>query len=274
MFPLEPIAIFNGDQKMTSDTGDQIRFWAHHHLARQYYQDHNLLSFNQFDLVDWKYLQGTLHSLARLLQLWTAKHVLGIAGTMKFLAYQDNRCPLCPSCGTSVKTCKHVAQCPESGRMEAFSQSSGEVEKWMLAQHTHPDLASLLLAYLRGRGSTTSLECMNYLNLPPIYRDYAASQDVIGWDGFVTGWVLAKLLLLHSSLSHENSWSGSATRWISGLITQLLLVMHTQWIYRCVLVHNCTTGTLILAHKEELLSRFRSNWTLGQMASMNRIGSC
>ena len=52
MFPMEPIVIFVGDQKMTSDTGDQIRFWAHRHLARQYYQDHNLLSSNQFDYVD------------------------------------------------------------------------------------------------------------------------------------------------------------------------------------------------------------------------------
>ncbi len=33
--------------------------------------------------------------------------------------------------------------------------------------------------------------------------------------------------------------------------------MHTQWIYRCVLVHDRTTGTLILAHKEELLSKIQ-----------------
>ncbi len=228
MFPMEPIAIFVGDQKMTSDTGDQIRFWAHCYLARQYYQDHNILSSDQFDHVDWKSIHGTLHGLARLLQLWAAKHVLGIVGTMKFLAHQDNRCPLCPSCRTSIETCKHIAQCPESGHAEAFIQSSGEVEKWMLVHHPHPDLASLFLAYLRGQGSTTCLECLDNLNLPLIYRDYAASQDIIGWDGFVTGWVSAKLLPLHSTLSHESSWSSSATRWILGLITQLLLVTHTQ----------------------------------------------
>ena len=157
MFPLEPIAIFVGYWKI-SDTRDQIRFWAQRHLIKQYHQDHNLLSFDQFDLVDWKSVHGTLHGLARLLQLWAAKHVLGISETMKFLAYQDNRCPLCPSCGTNIETCKHVAQCPESGRTEAFAHSSEEVEKWMLAQHSHPNLASLLLAYLRGQGSTTCLE--------------------------------------------------------------------------------------------------------------------
>ena len=144
----------------------------------------------------------------------------------------------------------------------------------MLAQHTHPNLASLLIAYLRGQGSTTCLECLDNLSLPPIYRDYAASQDVIGWDGFVTGWVLAKLLPLHSTLSHESSQSSSATRWISGLITQLLLITHRQWIYRCVLVHNRTTGTLILAHKVELLSKIQEKLDIGSDGSMNRIGSC
>ncbi len=52
-------------------------------------------------------------------------------------------------------------------------------------------------------------------------------------------------------------------RWISGLITQLLLVTHNQWIYRCVLVHNCTTGVLISSHKEELLKEIDHQLSLG-----------
>jgi hypothetical protein len=52
LFPLKPIGIFDGGQKMTSETGAHIRFWAHLQLARQYYRDHKLLSFDQFDQVD------------------------------------------------------------------------------------------------------------------------------------------------------------------------------------------------------------------------------
>jgi hypothetical protein len=40
---------------------------------------------------------------------------------------------------------------------------------------------------------------------------------------------------------------------MSGLITKLLQVTHIQWIYRCILVYDCTTRTLISTHKEELL---------------------
>ncbi len=84
MFPLEPVGLFVGGQKMMSDTGNHIRFWAHHRLARDYYWDHNILSNEQFDQVDWRSVYDTLHGLPRLFQLWALKHVLGIAGTMKF----------------------------------------------------------------------------------------------------------------------------------------------------------------------------------------------
>jgi hypothetical protein len=52
-------------------------------------------------------------------------------------------------------------------------------------------------------------------------------------------------------------------RWIPSLITQLLRVTNTQWIYQCVLVHDCTTGTLISAHKKVLLKEIEHQLTLG-----------
>jgi hypothetical protein len=87
ILPLEPIGLFVRGQKMRSEIGDHIHYWAHHQLAQQYYLNHKLLSFKQFSLVDWKSIHLTLHDLLRLFQLWAAKHVLGIAGTMKFLTY-------------------------------------------------------------------------------------------------------------------------------------------------------------------------------------------
>jgi hypothetical protein len=162
MFPLEPVRIFVGRQKTTSETGDHIRFWAHHCLAQDYYRNHKVLSTKQFDQVDWKSVHNTLHGLPRLFQLWASKHVLGIAGTMKYLLHQDNRSPICPSCHVCVKTCNHIAWCPEVGRIAAYIQSTQEVERWMLAQDTHPNLVQLLKEYMRGRG-----ERMLYHPQPP-----------------------------------------------------------------------------------------------------------
>ena len=131
MFPLEPVGMFVGGEKMTSDTGGKIRFWAHHQLARKYYKDHNILSPLQFDLVDWQSVHRTLHDLPRLFQVWAAKHILNIAGTMKFLSYQDNRSPMCPSCNCCVESCAHVGRCSEEGRAMAFEQSAQMMEQWL-----------------------------------------------------------------------------------------------------------------------------------------------
>jgi hypothetical protein len=144
MFPLEPVGLFIGGQIMTLDTGNHIRFWANHRLARDYYQDRNILSNEQFDQVDWRSVYNTLHGLPRLFQLWASKHVLGIAGTIKFLLQQDNRSPICPSCQGCAKTCQHITRCPEVGWTAAYIQSIQEVDRWMSAQDTHPDLRQLL----------------------------------------------------------------------------------------------------------------------------------
>ena len=66
--------------------------------------------------------------LSRLFQLWAAKHVNRIAGTMSFLSHQEGRCDRCPSCETCVETCPHIARCPEAGRASAFAQSTDELE--------------------------------------------------------------------------------------------------------------------------------------------------
>jgi hypothetical protein len=132
-----------------------------------------------------------------------------------------------------------------------------------VAQDTHPDLRRLLTEYMQGRGETMCLECSISLDLPLIYQDFAWSQDVIGWDGFAMGMISIKLLPLQSAVSLTNTPSSTSVQWISGLITHLLQVTHTQWIYCCVLVHGRTTGTIISAHKEELLKEIECQLNLG-----------
>ena len=50
---------------------------------------------------------------------------------------------------------------------------------------------------------------------------------------------------------------------MTGLIQQLLQITHVQWIYRNVLVHDKTTGTLVTAHKEELRTEIDQQLELG-----------
>jgi hypothetical protein len=87
------------------------------------------------------------------------------------------------------------------------------------------------------------------------------------------GMISHKLLAIQSAHFHTAGKSYLATRWIAGLITQLLQVTHTQWIYCCMLVHNRTTGTMISEHKANLLKEIKHQLTLGPegLAEKNRF---
>ena len=58
--PLEPICIFLGKNKLTSDNGDRLRFWAHKQVAKDSFYDSKIM-FEEFDLVDWEMVYIALH---------------------------------------------------------------------------------------------------------------------------------------------------------------------------------------------------------------------
>jgi hypothetical protein len=86
---MESVGVFVGTQKMTSDTRNDIRFWAQRQLAMKYNGHQIFLTPTQFNCIDWVSVHRTLHKLPRLFQIWAAKQVLGVTGTIKFLANQD-----------------------------------------------------------------------------------------------------------------------------------------------------------------------------------------
>ncbi len=222
MSPLELIGIFIKGEKLTSETGDQLRFWVHLQLARIFYAKQGIMTHRQFDKIDWRSVHHTLHDLLWVFKVWAAKHVLNIVGMMKFLSYQDGWCKLCPSCQKCKETCHHVARCPEKGQAMAFDQSTHKVEQWLDSNNTYPDLQQFLLQYLRGRGAVTCLKCSTNLDLPHIMQDLAALQDIIGWGNFAMGMVSKKLLQIQSAHLSQCNSGRTAKKWISGFITQLL----------------------------------------------------
>ncbi len=192
LFPLEPIGIFVGGEKLLSEAGPLLRFHAHRQLARSLFHQKKILLRDKFEEVDWELVHRTLHLVPRLFQVWASKHVLGIAGTMKFLAHQDGCEPTCPSCRSCEETCAHIARCPEAGRTKAFLQAVAELSRWMTENKMHPDLVSVISDYAQGRGETSCIECVE--DLPLIVQEFAILQDKIGWGNFIVGMISTKLL--------------------------------------------------------------------------------
>ena len=76
-------------------------------LAKAFFKSQGILTNKLFEEVDWKSVHGTLHSLPKLFQLWASKHVLDVAGTMKFLSYQESE-PQCVQVVRNVLKTVHM----------------------------------------------------------------------------------------------------------------------------------------------------------------------
>jgi hypothetical protein len=250
-----------GGEKLSSETGQLLRFHAHRQLARTFFHQKGILTRDTFNEVDWEAVHRALHAVPWLFQVWASKHVLGNAGAMKFLAHQDGRNPLCPSCRMCEETCTHVTRCPEAGRAEAFSQAVDELSRWMNKNETHPDLASVITEYAQKQGDTSCIKCAG--NLPPIMWEFAISQDKIGWGNFIVGMVSTKLLSIQDLYLLVRGSTRSSEKWATGLIAQLVQVAHRQWIYRCMLVHDRSMGTLVNQHKKALLEEITTQLSMG-----------
>ncbi len=255
-----------GDENLSSETGPLLQFHAHCQLARSLFHWKKILLRDEFKEVDWESVHRALHSVPRLFQVWTSKHVLGIEGMMKFLAHQDGRESTCPSCQSCEKTCTHILRYPEAGRTEAFLLSVKELLRWMKENEMHPDLISVILEYAQRRGEISCIKRVG--ELPSIVQEFATSQDRIGWGNVMVGMVSTKLLCIQDSYLWVRGSARSSERWATGLIAQLLQVTHGQWIYRCVLVHDRTTGTLVNQHKAELLEEITKHLSMGAESLM------
>ncbi len=78
-FPLEPICVILGNNKVTSDKGERVRFWVHWQIERACFHELGILNGHQFDLVDWTMVHTALRWVPRMFQIWACKQVMDIA---------------------------------------------------------------------------------------------------------------------------------------------------------------------------------------------------
>ncbi len=68
-FPLEPICIYLGKNKLTSDKGDRLKFWVQQQQARSFYHNTDIIYGLQFDTIDWEMVHTTLCCIPRMFQI-------------------------------------------------------------------------------------------------------------------------------------------------------------------------------------------------------------
>ena len=262
-FPLETVSVWAGKEKLTPDTGYFIRYHAHKQLAREEFDSAKLLSYSQFEKVDWEIVHRTLTTVPRMFQVWACKQVWGIAGTNRELSRWSDTNPVCPSCMQVPETCNHILHCTHKGRVDALLTTITLLDQWLKGNDTDPDLRECIYEYAMGRGEVLMENICLEHGYDERYVKMAKAQDSIGWRRFMEGMVSKEMRNIQRTHASVSGMRHNTERWGVELVTRLLEVTHGQWLYRNVQVHDRMTGTLATQRKEELQMEIERQRELG-----------
>ena len=249
-FPLEPICVFLGRNKLTSDKGERLRYWAHKQLAKSRFHEANILHAHQFEMVDWEAVHTALCRVPRMFQIWACKQVMDIAPANGNRPWERSLCPLCPSCAQVPETCSHVLFCNHEGRVDVLMKSIDLLASWLTKVDTDPDLRDCLVEYAKGWGGTSMAKICSHLDTR--FRLMANNQDEISWRHFMEGMIGRRIREIQAAFAVTNGSRITPDQWASGVVIKLLEATHGQWLYRCIQVHNRVQGTTATQRKEDL----------------------
>ena len=184
-----------------------------------------------------------------MFRLWLSKQHSNFCAT----GLQMKRCKLsdddrCPSCWSRRERARHLCECPSDSRTQLFLDNVADLEGWLtLNNNTDSELAYWLIKYIHGRGKLKFAELGSFSHNLKVA---AVSQDGIGWRNLMEGRISKEFYAIQC-LHLSNSTSRiNGDDWMKGLITRLIHISHSQWLFRNFTLHDTQCGYKRLKDKE------------------------
>ena len=155
----------------------------------------------------------------------------------------------CPNCGQR-EIAEHLMLCPNRDRTRLLKEQTKNLEEWLYKdEKTEPELAYWIPKYIRMRG-TTQFAAMGEMSAT--MRHIAESQDKIGWRRFTEGCISKEFHKRQTVFLQMTNNRLNGKDWTKQLISRLLQITHSQWIYRNITLHDRTNGYLRNKTAEDL----------------------
>jgi len=164
----------------------------------------------------------------------------------------------CPCCSHDPKTAQHVVICLDP-HMRLISHSQLLLfEQWVALVETMPDIQFCLL-----QGLQMQQESLFSPFASPSIQAAAQAQDHIGWSNLLLG----QLAVAWSDLQHGHLTSIASCQtsfsWAVGVVTHLLVISHSLWVYCNKVVHDWTLDGLVHATELQVSEELHAQFALG-----------
>ena len=257
--PLEPLSIYIDGAKATGSVGHLLRnaiskrhMRAHLHNTAALHRDH-------FDHIDWQGLEAAMSKMSTRFKLWATKHVSGFCATNKMMSFRDpNHSNLCPCCQHNIiEDSHHQLHCQDPNRIQLWTDNIHGFRIWLTRNDTDPRLTSAIITYLQHKGNKSfTASCHPSLQI-------TNHQDMIGWNNFVEGKLSTEIRTIQANYLKSTDTTTNIQQWIITVITQLLQMVHSQWIYRNEVVHSRSKDGLTKIEGAEIRLLIRAQLKLG-----------
>lgn len=251
LLPLESVAVFHEGQKISGECGKELRFHIGRKEARNFYITQLGWYATTFDNVDWGSRDRALDDKPDMFKMWLFKQSSSFCASGKNMGrWYGAEHTSCPNCNAPDEDAAHLLHCRDAGRYALYRSEVEKGVSWLQQGHTDPQLASILTAYLHGRGSK-QLSSMPRLSVH--LQKFAFAQDLIGWDNFMLGMISSHLRAVQHSHMIGAPSVLTADDWMRQFINKLLHITHGQWIYRNISKYHDQIGHVRTVEQRQLL---------------------
>jgi hypothetical protein len=235
MLALEPWSIWLNGKKLIASLDETIYNVVHSPKALEYWQGKDDLPQEVIAKVDWDSIGVAMKEAKRSRRIFISKHVSGMCGVGKFMKRWKLRTDdSCPRCG-DPEDAEHVWLCHGEGANDIWDKAMTDLEGWLNAKQTDPDLQHAIISYLRTWKDEKHRDPSSFF----VFDELIQQQSNIGWRRFFEGWFCTDWALLQQAYYKSIKSHRSGKRWTIALITKLWNIAWDLWEHRNGVLHNC-----------------------------------
>ena len=258
LLPREKAAIVVNGTKLTTDSGEEVRYCLGEREAKSFYTAAKKKrggglgwSEERYNQVAWIELEQCLKKKPDMYGIWLTKQSADAAATRYNMARLQNLIDnKCPNCG-QVERAIHLNMCPSENRTRLLTEGVEELHEWLTQDgKTNEELSYWIPKYilLRGQRTWESLGGMS----SAMHR-VAASQDKIGWREFMEGKISKEIVSIQRLHCARSPGTMNGDDWTRHFLGRILQLSHSQWIFRNITLHDRSRGILKLQRRREIL---------------------